>query len=174
MPDELPETPPAKPRRSPFRRLVLLALFALTLPFDWGEHSSCQGSPRTFTGIEVLTEHPENGISIAVLILTPVVLGLLQPRIRNAVAGLLTEFASMLFASLGTMFCFVNAVLAGGIAPSSGRVYPAPWIATLATLLTVVDAGQGAVERIRDIVAKRKQRRETALSDEPATPSPEP
>jgi len=174
MPDELPETPPAKPRRSPFRRLVLLALFVLTLPFDWGERSSCQGGPRTFTGIELFTERPDNGISIAVLVLTPVVLGLLQPRIRNAVAGLLTEFASMLFASLGTMFCFVNAVFSSGFAPSSDRVYPAPWIATLISLLTVVDAGQGAVERIRDIVAERKRLREAALNDEPAKPSPEP
>ncbi|MDI1428562.1 hypothetical protein [Polyangium sorediatum] len=174
MQDELPETPPTKPRRSPFRRLVLLAIFALTLPFDWGERSSCQGGPRTFTGIEILTERPENGISIAVLVLTPVVLGLLQPRIRNAVAGLLTEFASMLFASLGTMFCFVNAIFAGGIAPSSGRFYPAPWVATLASLLTVIDACQGAVERIRDIVAERKRRGAMAMNDEPAKPSPEP
>ncbi|MDI1479414.1 hypothetical protein [Polyangium sp. y55x31] len=170
---DLPEIPLEKPRRSPYRRLVLLALFLLTLPFEWGERSSCQGSPRTFTGIDVLTEHPQNGISIAVLFLTPVLLGLLQHRIRNTVVRLLMEFVSMLFASLGTLFCFVNAVFSGGFG-SSGRFYPAPWLATLAPLFMVINACQGAVGRISDIVQERKRRQQVATNDEPAKLSPEP
>ncbi|MDI1442719.1 hypothetical protein [Polyangium sp. 6x1] len=171
---DVPEIPPQKPRRSPFRRLLLLALFALTLPFEWGMRSSCQGSPRTYTGIEVLTENPSNGISIAVLFLTPVLLGLLQHRIRNAIARLLMELASAMFASLATMYCFVNAIFAGDLGSSHNRFFPAPWIATLASLLTVIDACQGAVERIRDLVTERKRRPTMPTHDEPAKPSPEP
>ncbi|MDI3281960.1 hypothetical protein [Polyangium sp. 15x6] len=171
---DLPEIPRDKPRRSPYRRLVLLALFALTLPFEWGARSSCEGGPKTFTGIDVLTERPSNGISIAVLILTPVLLGLLQHRMRNALARLLMELASMLFASLGTLFCFVNAIFAGGFGASNGRFFPAPWIATLAQLFVLIDACQGAVQRINDILKERQRRRQVAANAEPAEPSPEP
>lgn len=168
----LPETPP-KRRRSPFRRVVLLALFALTLPFDWGERSSCQGGPRTFTGIDLFTDDPSNGISVAFIFVAPVLLGLVQRPLRNAVARLLLELGAMVFASVATLYCFMDAVFSGGFLHSSGRVYPAPWIAMLAPLLMLVDAGLGAVERIRELLEARKRRRSVSTNHEAPRGSPE-
>ncbi|MRG93701.1 hypothetical protein [Polyangium spumosum] len=168
----LPETPP-KRRRSPFRRVVLLALFALTLPFDWGERSSCQGGPRTFTGIDLFTDNPSNGIIDAFVFLAPVLLGLVQRPVRNAAARLLMELGAMVFASVATLYCFLNAVFSGGFPHSSGRVYLAPWIATLAPLLMLVDACQGAVERIRELLEARKRRRSVSTDQEAPRGSPE-
>jgi len=150
----------------------LLGLFMLTLPFEWGERSSCQGGARTFTGIDLLTERPENGVSIAVLFVTPVLIGLLQPRIRNAIVGLLLELGATFFASLGTLYCFINAIFAGGF-NGSHRAYLAPWIAMLAPLLMLVDACQGAVARMREILEKRRQRRLPDTNEETAPGSPQ-
>ncbi|MDC3955327.1 hypothetical protein [Polyangium jinanense] len=171
---DLPEIPRDKPRRSPYRRLVLLALFALTLPFEWGQRTSCQGGPKTFTGVELLTEEPSNGIAIAVIVLIPVLLGFLQHRARSAAARLAMEFGSTQFAGFGAFFCFINAIFAGGFGSSSHRPYAAPWIAMLTQLLVFADACQGAVGRLRDIIAERKRRRQMAANEAPVEPSPEP
>jgi len=169
-----------KRRRSPYRRLVLLALFALTLPFAWGERTSCDGgTTRVFTGVDLFTaDHGPGLFSVALIFLTPVLLGLLQHRIRNAALRLALELPAIFFGLFGTLYCFLAALYYADFfdrlfpSGSNGRVYLAPWIATLAQFLMAIDACQGAAERIQELLAARQQRRSPTAPEEEAKRSP--
>lgn len=168
-----------KRRRSPYRRLVLLALFALTLPFPWGERLSCSGGPRVFTGVDYFTWSHGSGISISlggldlalslvmpVLLVTPVLLGLLQHRIRNAAVRLALELPAIFFGFVGTVYCLFAGIFLRGF--GSGRIHLAPWIAAIAQFLMAIDACQGVAERIEELLAARRQRRALTAPEEDA------
>lgn len=160
---DVPSAPRNERWRSPLRRVVLFALFGLTLPFVWGETSSCNGPQKTYTGLDLLTSEKDNGIYFGLIILAPVLLGLLQHRLRSALARLALELPAILFGLYGTLYCLVQAVFGGGLS-SSARSYPAPFIAALAPLLMTFDACRGAAERIGELLAERRRRRAVAAA----------
>ena len=167
----------AKRRRSPYRRLVLLALFALTLPFQWGASPSCSGGGTVFTGVDLVTwDQPTgtfdsiDGLSLAlvllmpVLLVTPVLLGLLQHRIRNAALRIVLELSAILSGFVGTVYCLLIGIFSRMFFP--GRFYPAPWIAAVAPFLMAIDACQGVAERIQELRAAQQQRRSPTAPEE--------
>jgi hypothetical protein len=149
LPDE-PATPtdtPGKPRQSfPLLRLGLFTLFILTLPFTWGETSSCNGPSRTFTGFEHATRDAGNTIAFVVIFSTPVLLAFLVYFTRTTWIRLGFESIAAMFSSFGTFYCFISAVITGDITHKSSRAYPAPWVATIAMLLMTLDTFRGVVK----------------------------
>jgi hypothetical protein len=142
---------------SPFLRLGMLVLFGLTLPFTWGESSSCNGPTRTFTGLEQITKNPGNAISLIVLLVTPVLLAFCLHLARAAWVRLGFECIAGMFSNLALFFCFLSAVFSGDLLHKSSRVYPAPWMATLATLVLTLDAYWGAFLQIKQMVQARRR-----------------
>ncbi|UQA56747.1 hypothetical protein [Polyangium aurulentum] len=163
-----------KRRRSPYRRLVLLALFALTLPFKWGSGCSCSGGSPVYTGVDLITWDQPKGASsdlfglylaliLPVLLVTPVLLGLLQHRIRKASVRLVLELFAMFSGFLGTVYCLLIIISTRLLHHS---IYLAPWIAAVAPFLMTIDAYQGFAERSEEMLAARRQRRSPTAPEE--------
>jgi hypothetical protein len=154
---------------SPFLRLGMFVLFGLTLPFTWGESASCNGPTRTFTGFEQVTKEPGSVISIALLFLTPILFAFCLHLARAAWLRLGFECIASMFSSLALFYCFLSAVFSGDLLHKSTRVYPAPWIATMATLVMTLDAYWGVILQIKQMVqAHRRAKEARARGEQPA------
>lgn len=149
---------PAKTRPwSPWARFGSFLVFLATLPFTWGETSSCNGPTRTYTGIEQITQTKANIIPFVIIFGTPILLGFLQFLARTAWFRLGMESVAALFASLGTLHCFLAGAIGGNLLTKNERVYVAPWVATLAMLLVLIDAFWCAVQQIHILMWARGQ-----------------
>lgn len=161
---------PAKSRPwSPWARLGLLVIFIGTLPFTWGETSSCNGPTRTYTGLEQATK-PGNLIPFVIIFATPVVLGFLQYLARAAWVRLGTELLAAMFACLGTVHCLASAVFGGGLLGSHSTSYPAPWVATITMTLTSLDTFGGVLQQLHALFWGRRN----AAKTEPQPPEAPP
>jgi len=162
-----------KPRDfGPFKRLGLLAIILLTLPFTWGETSSCNGPVHTYTGFEQLARNPGNTISLAVIFITPVVLGFLQHRSRSTGVRLIFELVAAMMSSVGTLYCLVSAFFGGSLLNKPKELYLAPWVATVASAWMLLDAFVGAVRRGGEMITA--SRLERAARAAPPAPDPPP
>ncbi|UQA60496.1 hypothetical protein [Polyangium aurulentum] len=152
------------------RRAVLFALFAFTLPFVWGNTSSCNGPQKAYTGFELFTSEHNNGIHAGLMILAPVLLGLLQRYVRNALVRLALELPAIVCGLWGALYCYFQAVFGDGILSNERNVHPAPFIAAFAPFLMAVDACRGAAERITELLAERRRRRAVAAAKDEVQP----
>lgn len=143
---------PAKSRPwSPWIRLGLLGIFMLTLSSPWGESSSCKGPSHVYTGYEQLQKNSNGPYVLILIFLVPVFCGFLQFLARAAWVRMTFEFMAAIFASIGSLYCLLSAVIGGDWHTSSLRTYPAPWIATVTQVLTALDAYWGAFRQIHAI-----------------------
>jgi len=152
-----PDASSKKGLRNPFMRLALCAMFALTLPFTWGETVSCSGTGKPYTGIEQVTKNPGNIIGIIVIFGMPVVLGFVQYFLRPVWARVFAELMATMFAGVGTFYCFVSTILSGGLSSKSDRFYPAPLIATVVTFMMALHAFRGAIGWIAEMIKARRK-----------------
>lgn len=152
------DVPEKTARANPLVRLGWFSIFLLTLPFTWGETSSCNGTATVYTGYEKLILKPNAGelLSIAVIFLTPIILGFVQYFARPAWARVAVEFVATIFAGLGTFFCFLSAIFSGDITHKSGQAYPAPFVATLALFAVLIHAFKSTIQRMNEILAERR------------------
>lgn len=165
---------PAKARPwSPWTRLGLLAIFISTLPFTWGETSSCNGPSHTYTGFEQATK-PGNIIPFVVIFATPVLVGFVQLLARAAWVRLGFDLIAGMFASLGTLYCFLAAAIGGNLLSRSSRVFLAPWIATIALALIMTDAFWGAAQQLHTLLWARRRSANANMSPPEAPPSDSP
>ncbi len=165
-----PVTPGKTRPWSAWTRLGLLAVFIATLPFAWGETSSCNGPSHEYTGYDQMTRSSSNVIAYVIIFGTPVLLGFGQYLVRPAWVRLGFDFASTVISSFGTFFCFLS-ILGGNLFARTSRVYVAPWIASLATLLTTVDTFAGSMHHLRTILEARRTRNATTVRPPDAPPN---
>lgn len=151
MEEEAPHRADAK-RRSPYRRAILLALFSVTLVMPWAEQGSCNSSTRVLTGSEVMSKTPALLLPLVLIFVGPALLGLMQPKIRRALAGLALEVSSLVLSCLGSVYCLVHAVIGNMF---QRNYYVGPWIAFFAPFLMAIDATQGIVDRITQWIQER-------------------
>lgn len=142
---------------SPFVRLAFFTIFLFTLPFTWGQTSSCNGPTGTYTGLEQATKTPSNIISLIVIFVTPVLFGFLQCYMRPTWMRLLSELIAGLFSSVGSFYCFISFIFSGGLLHKSDRFFPAPLIAMIATAMMALHAFHGAIDRIADMIKARRK-----------------
>lgn len=141
----------------------MLMVFLATLPFTWGETASCNGPTREYTGYEQMTRETSNIIAYVFIFGTPVLLGFGQYVVRPAWARLGFDFAATVVSSFGAFFCFLSAAIAGNLFARTSRVYPAPWVATVAVFLTMVDGFAGAMHHLKTILETRRSRNAAAV-----------
>ncbi|MBK9262684.1 MAG: hypothetical protein IPM54_23140 [Polyangiaceae bacterium] len=165
-----PDASQKRGSRSPFARLAFFTIFLFTLPFTWGQTSSCNGPTGTYTGLEQATKTPSDIISLIVIFVMPVLFGFLQCHMRPTWMRLLSELIAGMFASLGAFYCFLSFIFAGGLFHKSDRIFPAPLIATIATAMMALHAFHGAIDRIADMIkARRTMSRIPNSQDKPST-----
>lgn len=145
-------------RGNPLVRLGLFSIFLLTLPFTWGETSSCNGPTTIYTGYEKLVLKPTAGelLNIAVIFLSPIILGFVQYFVRVPWARVAAEFVATMFSGLGTFYCFLSAILSGDLVHKSRQTYPAPFVATFVMLAIFVHAFRSTVQRMNEFLIERR------------------
>jgi hypothetical protein len=145
-------------RESPFVRFGFFAVFVLTLPFTWGQTSSCNGPGKAYTGFELVTKSPEESIALGILFIAPVLLGFVQYYRRPNWMHVVMELVAAICSGLGTAYCFLAAVFSNLFSNKGGPIFPAPFIATLAAFLMTLHALKGIVIRIAELVTTRKKK----------------
>jgi hypothetical protein len=159
MPSETKTDVPGKTSRAnPLLRLGFFACFLLTLPFTWGETSSCNGPTTMYTGYEKLVLKPNAGevLSIAVIFLSPIILGFVQYFVRVSWLRLAAEFGATMFSSFGTFYCFLSAIFSGDLVHNSRQTHPAPFVATFVMLAILVHAFRSTIHRMNEILIERR------------------
>jgi len=152
------DVPGKAARANPLVRLGWFSIFLLTLPFTWGETSSCNGPTTVYTGYEKLILKPNAGelLSIAVIFFTPIILGFVQYFLRPTWARLVAEMGSAVFASFGTFYCFLSAIFSGDLVHKSGQTHPAPFVATIAMMGVSIHAFKSTIQRMNEILIERR------------------
>lgn len=145
-------------RANPLVRLGFFTVFLLTLPFTWGETSSCNGPTTMYTGYEKLVLKPAAGevLSIAIIFLSPIILGFVQYFARPSWLRLASEFVATMFSGFGTFYCFLSAIFSGDLLHKSRQTHPAPFVATFVMLAILIHAFRSTIQRMTEMILERR------------------
>ncbi len=164
------DTPGRNRPWSPFVRLALLGTFLATLPFPWGESSSCNGPVHVYTGYEQATKSSGTLLPFLVIFIGPFLLGLIAYFTRAAWIKFGLDFIAALFSSFGAFYCFVSAAFGGSLLERHNRVYLAPWIAMVAVFLMSIDALWNAASQLQVLVRSHRELHKAKNSARDAPP----
>lgn len=146
---------------NPLIRLGFFVVFLLTLPFTWGQSSSCNGPIKTYTGVEHLVLRPDAAekVQFAVIFVGPIVLGFVQYFVRPLWARVGAEFLATMLSGFGTFVCLLSGIFSGDLLHKSRDTFIAPFVAAVAIFGILIHAFKSTIQRMNELIIERRTAR---------------